>query len=257
MTSTTTIAETLSGSGAPEEVVSALERLRQQLELIAKDNLVALLVYGGLARKRFRPDKSDVNVLVVLRDAGTERLAEIAPTFREAWQQARVEPLLLTQNEMEEAADVFPTKFLHIQQYHLMLVGEDPFANLQINHKFLQMRVEQELRNLALRLRRRYLSICDEPGRMQVTLAEIVPPLSATLYSLLVLSKKSPSHDGSSQAILQAAAEAFQLDAQALESAASLRRDIESGIDVGSVYGKVMTSIEKAADVANSMEDPS
>ena len=46
--------------------------------------LAGLLVYGGLARGRYRPGKSDVNVVVVLREAGAAALAAIAPALRTA-----------------------------------------------------------------------------------------------------------------------------------------------------------------------------
>src|SRR4051794_4239092 len=112
--------------GAPPAVVAALDRLTLELSREAGANLAALILYGGLARGRFRLGKSDVNVLVLLHDASGAALAPLATPLRAARRAAGVEPMFLTPGEVRAFADNFPTTFLDIQGHHLVLAGTDP-----------------------------------------------------------------------------------------------------------------------------------
>src|SRR5436305_13655719 len=108
---------------APPPVAAALDRLKDELSRAAGENLVALLVYGGLARGRYRPGKSDVNVAIVLRDAGAGALQAIAPALRTARRSVAVVPFILAAAEIPCAGLVFPTKLLDIKEHHIVLCG--------------------------------------------------------------------------------------------------------------------------------------
>src|SRR5437660_1615736 len=96
---------------APPAVTTALDRLNEELGRAAGTNLAGLILYGGLARGRYRPGRSDVNVVVLLRDASAQALAVVAPPLRTARRSANVVPLILTPAEVLPAALAFPTKF--------------------------------------------------------------------------------------------------------------------------------------------------
>ena len=122
----------LEGLGAPAGVVAAIGRLREELAGAAGANLAGLILYGGLARGRYRPGRSDVNVIVLLHDATAASLAPLAPPLQAAWRAVRVEPMVLTPAEVRHAADAFPTKFLDIKEHHIVLAGDDPFVGLEV-----------------------------------------------------------------------------------------------------------------------------
>src|ERR1051325_10928132 len=114
------------------EVRGTLERLREDISGAAGANLAGLILYGSIARGRYRPGKSDVNVVVLLNDTATESLTAIAPVLRAAWRASRVEPFILKLSEVQGMTDVFPTKLLDIQAHHVVLMGEDPFVALEV-----------------------------------------------------------------------------------------------------------------------------
>ncbi|HZV01851.1 MAG TPA: nucleotidyltransferase domain-containing protein, partial [Planctomycetota bacterium] len=192
--------------GAPPEVSGALVTLCAELERLAGPNLHGVILYGGVARGRFTKGRSDVNVAVVLREASSASLAKIAPALRQAFRSMRVEPFLLTAEEVTRAADVFPTKLLDIRDHHVVLQGEDPFAGLEVEREHIRLRIEQELRNLALRLRRRFVSVWDSPDELAATLGEIAAPLSVELLALTKLAGKPLPADDSIEQTLAAAA---------------------------------------------------
>ncbi len=245
----------LDGLGAPPAVTAALTRLRQELLAGAGTNLAGLLLYGGLARGRFRPGKSDVNVVVLLKAVSGPALAAIAPALRAAWRAARVEPFILTPEEIRSAADAFPTKFLDIKEHHRLLAGDNPFAKLEITREHLRLRAEQELRNTALRLRRRYVGIFDDPTALATTLANAARPIAIEMIALLRLAGKPIPPDDRSAAIFGAAATAFGLDREALARLADLRRETSLEDDMPALYGRVLETLVKAAAVADGFKE--
>jgi predicted nucleotidyltransferase len=133
----------------PEPIRSWCDRLTKALG----DQLVSVVLFGGLAKGEFVPDQSDVNVAVVFHAITPEVLERAAPLLRDGTREFRLSTMLLTAGELRDSADVFPVKFLDLQRRHQVLWGGDPFAQLAINRDHLRLRCEQELRNLLLRLR--------------------------------------------------------------------------------------------------------
>lgn len=243
-------APSLESLGAPPAVAAAVNRLRDELQQAAGANLAGLILYGGLARGRYRPGKSDVNLVVLLREASAAALAAVAPALRRAWRAAAVEPFLLTPEEVRHCADVFAPKFLDIQDYHIVLAGENPFTGLNVSREHLRLRIEQELRNALLRLRRRFVGVAEDPAALTNALADTARPLALQLASLLRLAGKAVPAEDRSAAIFEAAAGAFDLDRAALARLATLRQEGKTIEDATNLFQGVLGSIARAADAA-------
>jgi hypothetical protein len=237
--------------GAPPAVAAALDRLRGDLTRLAGGNLAGLLLYGGLARGRYRPGKSDVNVVVVLNDVSAAALAAIGPALRAARRAAGVEPMVLTPAEVHAAAVAFPTKFLDIKDHHLVLAGGDPFAGLDVPRDAVRRGVAQQLRNIALRLRRRYLATYDDADAQAGVLARLARPLAIEVAALLRLAGKPVPADDRSAAIFDAAAAAFDVDRDALAGLAALRQGRSQPPDLLALYPKVLAVVARLADVTD------
>lgn len=241
--------------GAPLSVTKALTRLRDELRTIAGNNLVGLILYGGLARKRYQPGRSDVNLVVLLREVTTAGLLAIAPPLRTAWRAAAIEPFILTSAEVERSASAFPTKFIDIKEHHVVLFGEDPFARLEVPREHIRLRIEQELRNLGLRLRRRFMAISQSPADLTVALAGVARPLALELSALLRFAGKEVPHEDRTAAILDLAAETFKLDRDALAQLAQFRQDRKPVADMAQLFGRVVETTTRAADVVAEMKE--
>jgi len=238
-------------------VTEALERLKAELIDAAGQNLVGLVLFGGLARGSYHLGFSDVNLVVLVRDASANSLTAMAPALQKAFRAARVEPMILTPAEVPRLAEAFPPKLLDIQEHHLMLYGEDPFGRVDVSRGQVRLRIVQELCNLLLRLRRRYVAIVDNQGAMAVALASAARPLAIELDALLRLAGKPRSADDHTASIFAAAAAAFDLEAQSLERLAALRRDQTPPDDVAALFRDVLAVIAKAASIVEAMETPS
>lgn len=209
--------------GTPPEITSALQQLVQDLQVQAKANFAGLVVYGGLARGRYRPGRSDVNVIVLLHDPDGRALKEIAPALRDARRLAGINAMLLSPTEVESTARDFPSKYLDIQQHHVVLYGSDPFDAVKISLSDVQKRVAQSLRNQLIRLRNCYLVQCDEPDALRAALLAAARPLAIDLSCLLVAEGHELPNEDRTDTVYQMASGVFNLNAQTLRDLAASR----------------------------------
>lgn len=140
--------------GLPSTVRDRITEWAKSLESALGDDLVAILLTGGVARGDYRIGESDVNALIVLRDAGFEKLDAISSAMQAARYGARVEPTILTESELPGACDAFPLLYDEITKWNLILVGSDPFASAVVHDTHRRLRIEQELREAQIGLRR-------------------------------------------------------------------------------------------------------
>jgi hypothetical protein len=248
-------APTLATLSLPDDVKRALMQLRDDLKTAASTNLASLMVYGGLVRGRYVVGRSDINVVVVLRDSSLPSLNAIAPILHSAWRSHRVEPFLLPVNEMQNSANVFPSKFLDIKKHNIVLYGENPFEQVTVSHEQLHLRVEQELRNMVMRLRRRYLQIVQSPAEQAQLLADIARPFALNLALLLSLDGKDVPADNKTESILLSAAHAFNLDAKPLAQLAALRERVEASSNVSELFAQVLNILEKVLRLVEQQRD--
>lgn len=243
---------TLSIPGATPDVADALQALVNDLAQQGGSNFAGLVLYGGLARGRYRPGRSDVNVVVLLQQADGPSIKAIAPALRDARRAAAVDAMLMTPDEVPLAALDFPTKFLDIHRHHVVLHGVNPFAVLLVPRDVVLRRVAQSLRNLLLRQRHRYLAVCDEPATLRRALADLARPLAIELSALLQLEGHALPEEDRTAALYAMAAAALSLDAATLETLAGLR-DGDETADAGALFEQLLALVSGLADRVDRM----
>jgi len=139
----------------PSSVRDRITEWTTSLATALKDDLVAILLVGGVARGDYRPAESDVNAIVVLRNATFDKLDAISSAMQAVRYGARVEATILTESELPGSCDAFPLLYDEIKRWHLLLVGStDPFAQTIVHDTHRRLRIEQELREAQIGLRR-------------------------------------------------------------------------------------------------------
>lgn len=246
-----TLPQRLRDRDVPAQVASELVRLCEELQKSIGAGLRGVILYGGLARGRYRPDKSDVDLAVVLRETSADALSKIGPIIHRAWLAQRIEALILTSGDVPELSTAFPVTMLDIQGQHLCLVGDDPFHGLQVQPGDLRKRISQELWNLTLRLRRRYLFVTKDFDEQWRILSEIARPLAIELNWMLYLSQRHLEDNDRSAAIFERAAETFQLDRQTLLELGDLRQNSAAMNPANDLYPRVLRVVEHCAHLIN------
>lgn len=171
----------------PEGLRKRLQALQQDLSRLLGDNLVSLLVFGSAARGEFREGISDVDTIVVLRDATPQALEAIANPLQVARYASRIEAMVLTADEIPRAADVFPLFYDDIRASHVVLAGSDLFSSLHIADHHRRLRVEQELREASIRLRRAVIDAGGSAPHMAGAIERKIKQIRGPLRALLEL----------------------------------------------------------------------
>ncbi|WP_394827223.1 nucleotidyltransferase domain-containing protein [Pendulispora albinea] len=193
----------------PESARRRLDELKASLIGVLGDELEALLVYGSAARGGYRQGQSDVDVLAVLRSDPRALLEAIGPALQLARFSARIEVMLVTSAEVPHAADVFPLLYADIARASVCIHGKSPFEGLTIDPHHLRVRIEQELREARIRLRRVATDLARGPifaGAVERKIKQVRAPLHAWLEL-----RFGPSDDHL-PAVLDAAGKAYGVD---------------------------------------------
>lgn len=199
-----------------------LDRLVQRLREAAGANLLGVALYGGLVKGRYTPGISDINVLVVLADAGLPSLLPLAPALTEALRESLVVPFLATPDDLRGSAVLFPVKILDIQLSHRVLWGDAHLSGIRVEPSAMRLRALQELKNAELRLRLQVVERGADPDAMWRALTNSLPKLAVTLETLLRARGLEVPADRPS--LLRAAARELGIASERMDRVAALRR---------------------------------
>ena len=206
----------------PPEVQATLDRLTAALADAAGDDLLGVALYGGLAKGRFTPGISDVNVLVVVRQAGLELLERLSGPLTGARREGRVSALVATPDDLREMGRLFPVKIADIKAAHRVLRGRVGVEDIAVDAGALKLRAQQELANAELRMRQLVVEHAADPGATWGAVAGDMPHLAVTLETVLRCQGVEPPADRAG--VLRRAAELLGVPAGTMERFAALHR---------------------------------
>jgi predicted nucleotidyltransferase len=197
-----------------------LERFATAVADAAGDNLVALVLYGSAAAGHHTP-RSDVNLLLVLRDASAVGLRALGPAFRDWVRSGERAPLVFSETGWRSAADVFPIEIEDIRHRHRILRGSDPVAGLRTTPEHLRHQLEREARGLLIQLRASYAASASDGRALAAVVTDSVGSVLALFRALLRLRGATVPDDPA--ALVTATAEVAGLGARALAWAVAQR----------------------------------
>ena len=229
--------------GLPPSVRERLEEFTKGLEAALGDDLVGILVHGSVVRGEYRPGESDVDVIVILGKADFAQLDAIGNAMQLARYSARIEAMILTESEIAGASDAFPLLYDEIKQRHVLLTGRDPFADVEVHDTHRRLRIEQELREAQIRMRR---AVTDAFGAREAiggAVVRKVKQVRAPLHALLALKGISCAPDLPS--VLAKVGETYGIDVAALRIA-------RESPDVA--HATLVALLTKTIDDVNAME---
>ncbi len=225
---------------------SKLQDLVGRLQTASGDNLVSVVLYGSAAREDFHEQYSDVNVLAIFRDLSAAPLSAIAPVVR--WwthEEKFTPPLMMTEVELRESADVFAIELLDIQHMHKTLFGQDVVSAIQIPTNLHRVEVEHELRTALLRLRQHLLLSPDNDDDLRRVLAKSIAGVTTLLRHALIAVGEQPPHDRAK--VLEQAGAVFGFDAGSMQTILALRSSHDHPGDVVEAYNGYMSAIGHVA----------
>lgn len=205
---------------APEVLSAARQWLAPVRERLGHD-LVAAYLTGGVLQPDFDPQRRAVNVLVLVRELGLERLDSLASALPRASRPPHLDPLFVTLRQMERSLDVFPIEWTDLRERHWLLEGEDVLGSLVAPATHLRLQIEQELRGKHLRLVQAYLAGAERHERLHAALSDAASGFH-TLFRALVRLNGEPTPP-TFEALVERVAAIHGLDAVALGGPQRLR----------------------------------
>jgi predicted nucleotidyltransferase len=190
-----------------------LDELTAALVELCGASLVGLIVHGSAVRGGWFEETSDVDLIVVLDDDSEALLAAIGPALELARFSARIEAMILTKDEIERSADCFPLLYGDIARTSVAITGSNPFTDLSISHEHIRLRVEQELREIRIRMRRVATDMAGKP-HFGGAVEHKVKQLRSPLWALLAL--RGERVDDHLEPVLGGAAKAYGIDITSL-----------------------------------------
>lgn len=152
----------------------ALQQMSDWLAQLFGQRLRSLVVYGSVASGNHHAGYSDVNLLCILDRIDAATLDQAADALRWWIDQGNPPMVVLSQAELQDAADVFPIEYLDIRSHHRLVRGEDLITGLPHYPEQHRLQVEHDLRTHLIRLRSRYMRANKDAKAVEKLLLESV-----------------------------------------------------------------------------------
>lgn len=169
--------------------------LAKKLEAIYGPELKSVVLYGSSVRSEFSKRYSDYNIICVLTDPSPEMLAKSNHVVKKWVKKGNPPPYFFDPRHIETSSDVFPLEFIDISNEHKVILGQDPFKQLDIDTKNLRHQCESELKGKLLHLRSFYAENCDAPRLVAEMCVKSFSTFLAVFRGVLMLLDKNPPRD--------------------------------------------------------------
>lgn len=210
----------------PEHTQKILTRYLRHVKAELASHLDAVILYGSLARGEFIPGRSNINLLLVLRECSTSVLERCGKIHRRWEKDGIIAPLTMTAPELTQFRNRFPLEFLELKEHHVVLEGRDPFPELHIDETHLALQCEQEIVGNLIRVRQRYIEGWARPeaisALLPLSLTALIPCLRG-LFRVLGVPTNGPA-----ATILDRLSEVLQIESRAFHEVVQMKRGLSS-----------------------------
>jgi len=236
----------------PEKLISDFV---SRLRTAAGTNLRSVILYGSAAAGDYVPEHSDVNLLCVLAETSFASIQALAATVGWWAKQKHREPLLMGEEEMRRAVDVFSVEFLDMKQSYRVLWGEDVLKELVVPMQFHRAQVEYELREKTILLRQRLLTLDGgTTAKWELLVRSISAFATLARHALIAMGETGAASKRDAFAKLAAK---VGFDANVFSQVLDIReRKVDrKTIDVDELFARYLKAVEKITAAVDQMLD--
>jgi hypothetical protein len=233
-----------------------LKELVTKLERAYQDRLLSVILYGSGASADHHSKFSDLNVLCVLKQITPRELGESEPIFRWWSEHKHPSPLLMSEEEVHNAADCFPIEYHDMKDRRKMLYGPDVIADVHIDSKYYRAQLEHELRSKLFRLRQQAASVLSDPEKLFALCVDSVSTFCMLARHALIVAGH-PKADR--RAVVKQLGATLQMDVTPFDILLDIRED-KSGVDPGDpgeLFAQYLDCIRRLVEFVDTLETPS
>lgn len=138
------------------KVLNKINELSEMLENGLAERLVSFYLFGSIMiSEDFHPGVSDINTFVILSNLSTiDDIVKTKEIYKKFKTLPLSIPLMLKENEILNATDVFPIEFIEIREKNRLLRGKDVLLNIEISYENIRRQCEMEIRAKIIGLRK-------------------------------------------------------------------------------------------------------
>jgi len=232
----------------PANVKKDLDNFSKGLKDVYGPDLVSLIVYGSVASGEFIDKRSNINLLVLLKDAGLPNLKKSAKIIRKS---GLIKAIFLTPDYIKASSDVFPVEFLDMRENYTLVFGEDLLKELNIDLRNLRFQCEQEIKSKIITLKQAYLGLSQSKSALEELLFKSFNSSLHILRNVLRLKGKVPPYN--KQEIINALAQDYGISLslwQEILSAKNKRIKLTSG-KLEDLFFSFVKDLERAAEIVD------
>lgn len=197
----------------PQRSKNILEDFIKGLRDAYGEGLVSVILYGSAASNEFATRLSNINLAVILNDAGLGNLARISGLVNK--DRFRIlNSVFFTEDYIKRSVDVFPIEFLDMKENHIVLFGKDILKVLSIDTRNLRFQCEQELKAKLLNIKRLYIRSRGDKAALRSLLFKSSISTLHILRNLIRLKGRTPAYI--KEDVLKELALEFQIDTAGL-----------------------------------------
>ncbi len=236
------------------EVKDVLLAHAGQLGEALGENLLSIVVYGSAMGKNFIPGKSNINILLVLKEIDVGVLKNCLKLVAGGQKKNIVAPLMFTPRHIESSLDVFPIEFAEISDNHLTIYGEELLDNLKIEKKHLRLQCEREIKGKLIRLRQGYLESALKGNSLKILLEDSLRAILPIMRAALRLRDGTPPIEHTE--IIAALSREFPLDKGIFLQVLSLKAQKKSPpqAELEALLANYLLQLQKLAQLVDQME---
>jgi hypothetical protein len=240
------------------EVVRLLKPYIKELFSLLDEDVLSVVVFGSATGPDFVPGHSNINLVVVVRDIDLSLLRKCLKHVGAGAKKGIVAPLFLTQEYINNSADVFPVEFMDIRETGVTLMGEEPLSGVYLSNTGLRLECEQQLKGSLLRIRQAYLELGLAKAGLERVMCDSLTSLIPVFRAMLVL--KGVEVPRGKKNILEAVCEAFGQPAETLLSILQLKLEKkrvshEKGEELLGEYMKQVRQMARLVDALSVPEE--
>lgn len=237
----------------PQPLQKDILEFTQSLSGVLGEECVSIVLYGGMVKGKKLKETDNVNLMLVVKEIRTEVLDRIADPYLKHKRAKQFQLLTLSEEDLRSSTDVFPIKFLDMQQDYEVLAGSDLVAGLEISKANLRIRCEQEIKNLMLRLRQTYIANSSKPKVLSGTMTQCY---FAFLGGLDVLAELSTGKVYRQDDEILDAGEQLGLNMDPVRRIRELRNGkiFDNPSEQHTTYEDFMATVRQAAAMADQLE---
>jgi hypothetical protein len=236
-------------------ISEAVNHLVDDLRSTHGDNLASVVLYGSAAAGDHVELHSDYNLLVALNRITPSDLRLAQAPMREWQRLGHPLPVYFTVEELQDAADVFPIEFLHMEKARIVLYGRDPFEFLKISDANLRHQTEYELRSKFIQLRRLYVPASISSEKLCALMVDSLSSFASLFRPVLMLHGQEPPKGKPD--VARATAQLLKLDVTPFERIFALRASSHTELsekEANELFADYMNQIERVIEAVDRLD---